>query len=320
MDGFEPSGLIRFFIQVGMGVAGAASLWGMVLAFKKEKELSGLLMWPFLAGFALFILNWFLAVTIFFPAKVFGHEGIIIKPSDQFIVQGLEVGAVFIFAFIFLVFLSSFLYFKRRGVFQKYATTLFFLNFIVISLIAVFGVFNGQWDRVQVFFSLRGWHSILTLGTVIMVDFLYTVSWRHSELKRVVYPLLFYMSLAIWVGLGIDFVSVFLILEEAMEINTQFIFNQMLIGIIIINGAFLSGPVNDKLIGLVKSGKELAPSLNNLFALLGSISIVSWASITFLDFFEFDFSYFVFAAIYVLLIAFVFLLGLTRLRSEAQSY
>src|SRR3989344_683937 len=290
-----------------MGVAGAASLWGMVLALKKEKELSGLLMWPFLAGFALFVLNWFLAVMVFFPAKVFGHEGIVIKPPDQFIARGLEVSAVFVFAFIFLVFLSSFLYFKRKEVFQKYAATLFFLSFIVISSIAVFGVFSGQWDKVQTFFSLHSWHSILTLGTVIMVDFLYAVSLRRSELKRVVYPFLFHMSLAIWVGLGIDFVSVFLILEEAFEINTRFLFNQTLIGIIIINGAFLSGPVNDKLIGLIKNGKELTPKLNNLFSLLGSISIVSWTSITFMDFFEFDFSYFVFATIYVLLIAFVFL-------------
>ena len=176
----ELAGLIRFFIQVGIGVAGAASLWGMVLALKKEKELSGFLMWPFLAGFALFILNWFLAVTVFFPAKVFGHEGIVIKPSDQFIVRGLEVSAVFVFALIFLVFLSSFLYLKRREIFQKYAATLFFLNFLVISLVAVFGVFSGQWDRVQAFFSLHGWHSIFTLGTVIMVDFLYTLSFRFS--------------------------------------------------------------------------------------------------------------------------------------------
>jgi len=307
MNGLELHGLIRFFIQVGIGVAGAASLWGMVLALKKEKELSGFLMWPFLAGFALFILNWFLAVFVFFPAKVFGHEGIVIKPSDQFITNGLEVSAIFVFALLFLVLICSFLYFKRRDVFQKYAAILFLLNFMVIGLIAVLTIFSGQWDRVQVFFSLHSWHSILTLGTVLMVDFLYTVSLRRSELKRVVYPLFFYMSAAIWVGLGIDFVSAFLILEEAFKIDTQFLFEQTLIGIIIINGAFLSGSVNDKLMGLIKNGKELAPRLNNLFALLGSISIVSWTGITFMDFFEFNFSYFVFATIYLLLVALVFL-------------
>ena len=65
--------------------------------------------------------------------------------------------------------------------------------------------------------------------------------------------------------------------------------------------------LNPVLLGLIKNGKELTPKLNNLFALLGSVSIVSWTSITFMDFFEFNFSYFVFAIIYVLLIAFVFL-------------
>lgn len=307
MNGFELSGLVRFFIQVGVAVAGAASLWGFVLAFKKEIKLSELLMWPFLVGFVVLVINWLFAALVFFPANIFGHEGIVIKATEQFIIAGMEANAIFIIALAFLTFVSAFLYFNRRIVFRKYAATLFGLKFLVISAVVFFGVFTGQWDRVQIFFSLHGWHSILTLGTVIMVDFLYAVSLRRSELKNTIYRLFFYMSAAIWIGLGIDFISVFLILEEAFGVDTQLIFNQTLIGIIIINGALLSGVVNDKLVDLVKKGKALTPVLNNAFSLLGSISIVSWTSIAFLDFFEFDLSYLAFMTLYVSVIIFVFL-------------
>lgn len=315
MSGFELSGLIRFFAQAGVALAGAASLWGLVLAFKKETKLFELLMWPFLAGFVVFIINWLFAALVFFPANIFGHEGIVIEPTERFLIAGTETNTLFVIALALLTFVSAFLYFNRRGIFRKYAVVLFGLKFLVISAIAFFGVFTGQWDRVQVFFSLHGWHSILTLGTVITVDFLYAVSLRRSELKNAIYPFLFYMSAAIWVGLGIDFVSVFLILEKAFRIDAEFIFNQTLIGIIIINGALLSGIVNDKLIELAKKGKAITPALNNTFSLLGSISIVSWTGITFLDFFEFSFSYFEFLTIYVLIITLV-LFGARRMNFE----
>lgn len=307
MNGFELSGLVRFFAQVGVAVAGAASLWGLVLALKKEKGLSDLLMWPFLIGFLVFVISWLLATLVFFPANIFGHEGIVIKTTEQFITVGMEASAIFIVALAFLTFVSAFLYFNHRIVFRKYAATLFGLKFLVISVIAFLGVFTGQWDRVQIFLSLHGWHSILTLGTVIMVDFMYAVSLRRDELKNTIYRLFFYMSAAIWIGLGIDFISVFLILEEVFEVDTQLIFNQTLVGIVIINGALLSGVVNDKLIDFAKKGKALTPALNNTFSLLGSISIVSWTSITFLDFFEFNFSYLAFMTLYIFVIIFFFL-------------
>lgn len=309
MSGFELSGLIRFFLQVGLALSGASSLWGFIFSLKSRIKLVNLLMPIFLCGFLLFLFNWFLATSFFFPLKTFGHEGIVLKPLEDYIAGGLQFNFFFVFVFIVLTLFSAFLYFRRKNIFWKYATALFLIKFLLISFIVSTSVFTGKWDKVQAFFSLHSWHSILTLGTVLVIDFLYTQTLRHRDLTKILYPLFPVMSIAIWSGLGIDFLSVLLIFEETFKVNTQFIFNQTLIGIIIINGAFLSGRVNDRLIESVQKREKMLPKiLNSLFNIFGSISIISWTSITFLDFFEFDASYFDFLFIYLLAIVFAFFL------------
>ena len=136
------------------------------------------------------------------------------------------------------------------------------------------------------------------------MDYLFLATFRLHSHKKSLYEFFPIISLFIWIGFSIDFLSNFLIFEEAFHINDQFLFIQTVVAVIIFNGAILSGRINEILIHFSQliEQKLVDPALQRIIRISGSVSIVSWLAITFVDFFEFTLKYWQFLGIYMLVI------------------
>lgn len=304
--------ILGFLMQTLAAVTGAASLWGFVLWAKGERELAQKLFPVFISAVSLFSISWLFSYLFVFLPQVVAHEGIILKPKESGIIHGFALNLPFVIVLILISVIGIWLK-THKNLFKKYIGLFFLSCFLLISFILLFKVTANEAHINQIFFSLHNWHSILTLGTIIAIDTLYLSTIKQAHLKRVLYPFFPFMSAAIWIGLAIDFVSVFLIIDRAFYVTGQFLFNQTVIGIIILNGTMLSGRVNEKLISLIRQDRVdyLPAKVNLLFEILGSISIVSWLTITFLDFVIIPFSYMQFFSIYIISILIAFFLGLS---------
>jgi hypothetical protein len=162
-----------------------------------------------------------------------------------------------------------------------YAIT-FLMAFVMTSLSAWREVF----DSVQIFHFMHGFHSIFTLGSVIVLDFLFLTSSRSNLLKQHVYSLFPTISKVIWAGLSLDFLSVFLI-SEYFAVTEKFLFVQTVIAILIINGALLSGPIARRMINSIKdSVHPVTAKWRRAGNIAGALSITSWMTITTMDFFK----------------------------------
>ncbi len=303
--------LVRFFIQFGLAVGGGASLWGAVFSWESRKsadpifgKFSELLVWLFLAGFLIFLFNWLLGFIFVFAPEAAAHEGIIIYPTVDYIRQGFSINLLPVSILIFLGALNAHLYFFYRKKWADCAVFLWGGQFLIFSAIAALGVFTGSLNEQQLFFSFHSWHSILTLGSVMVVDYLFLATFKMHTHKKSLYSFFPIISLFIWIGLGVDFLSNLLIFEEGFRISDQFLFIQTVIAIIIVNGAVLSGRINDILINFNwLEDKELVnPALKKIISVSGSVSIISWLTITFVDFFEFPLAYWQFFSLYAFFI------------------
>lgn len=303
--------LIRFFIQFGVAVGGAASLWGAVFSWKGRrsadpvfKKFSELLIWLFLAGFLIFLFNWILGFVFVFAPEAAAHEGIIIYPTIDYVRQGFSANLLPVIFLTFFGLLNAHLFFFYREKWENYSAFLWAAQFLLFSTIASLGIFTGSLDKYQLFFSFHNWHSILTLGSVVVVDYLFLVTFKLHTHKKSLYSFFPIISLFIWIGLGVDFLSNSLIFQEGFHISDQFLFIQTVIAIIIMNGALLSGRINDILINFnwLEKRELVNPALKRVISVSGSVSIVSWLTITFVDFFRFSLVYWQFLALYAFFI------------------
>ncbi len=302
--------LTRFLIQFGIAVSGAASLWGCVFALKSRKSgeviyenLSSLLMWLFIAGFLIFTFNWWIGSLFLFVPDIFAHEGIVVRPSVDAVLRGFELNMPLVTLIMLLGILNIHWFFYYKELWKKYASVLWGAQFLLFSAVAALSAAAPDFlSRLQMFFTLHNWHSILTLGSVITVDYLFLATFRLHSHKKFLYAFFPIISLFIWIGLGIDFLSNFLIFEDAFRLDDQFLFIQTIVAIIIINGAILSGRINELLINFAELAKRelIDPLLKKVIAVSGSVSIVSWLTITFMDFFEFSAKYWQFWGVYLL--------------------
>ena len=286
-------------------------MWGFVFSLKSRhstgrifKKFSELLIWLFIAGFFIFLFSWLVGFTFVFAPEAAAHEGIIIYPTADYIRSGFAANLLPVIFLIFFGITNVHLYFFYREKWDAYSAFLWGAQFLLFSAIASLSIFTGSLDKQQLFFSFHNWHSILTLGSVVVVDYLFLVTFKLHTHKKSLYSFFPIISLFIWIGLGVDFLSNLLIFEEGFRISDQFLFIQTVIAILIINGALLSGRINNLLIHFVSLEKyELVnPTLKRIISVSGSISIVSWLTITFVDFFEFSLHYWQFISFYALLI------------------
>ncbi len=302
-------------------MTGAASLWLMFLYYRKNKareisevqnleKLSDLLVILFSAGLIIFTVSWAILKYFFYAAVSSGHEGIIVKAAADYIRDGLNATSWFVVLLMIVGGILIYTFKYRKSLFYQYRIFLFSASFLLVSLIDVFILYVGSLDKLQFFYFLHHWHSIFTVGTVITVDYLYFKTSKDINLKRTAYNIFPFLSAIIWTGLGLDFLSNVLIFKQAFLVNSQFIFIQTVIAIIILNGALLADKINKRLIDSVRTDnpRPITPEEDIFLSLSGSVSIISWLTIAFVDLFVFDLKYWQFIIYYllVIIIAFIF--------------
>jgi len=295
MFGIEAVEIVLFLKQLGLAVVGASGLWGFIMlkkaSYAKDREnaevfrnLAERLLTPLGIGALVAILAW---ITLFFidVTLVSGHEGIVIEPTKQAIAESTVVtGTLFMLLAVTSV-IGFGMYRKNKEKFLEKLSTFYLAQLIIAAALTV-PVWSSILNKEQLFFIGHSVHSILTIGTVIVLDFTFFFSESVDKIRKHLYLFLPNMSKAIWIGLGIEFLSVSLIFSDALLLTPKFFFMQTVIGIIILNGAFLAGPMNKKLISSVKGNKveKLSRGWVRIEGVSGVISISSWGTITFLDF------------------------------------
>lgn len=318
MFGIETFEVLLFLRQAGLAIAGAAAFWGSIFLIyaKKFPQNSDGKLWQGVARKLPFI---------FFPALLLygaawtalaitqcvfclnAHEGISIAATHDALSVAMQA-QYGVFITLMIVGSAGFAaYLAKRGFFYKQLTRFYAVAFIIISAILLY-----PWTPVESFreflsIALHGWHSILTLGSVIMVDFLFSA--LKSNLRPCLVRIFPMVSRGIWLGLGLDFLSSGLVFREEFFVTEKFLFTQTLIAVIIINGVILSGPIARHLMPLLlrPEGRRLSPRFAKLFATSGSVSLASWISITALDGFRaLTLSYFELLAFYLAFVALLF--------------
>ncbi len=312
---FNLPDFIRLLIQLCLAVAGASAFWGFVLTQKAKRDpdhkseyekIIEIVAKIFSTSSALFLLFWSFASIFVFQAVSFAHEGIKIDPTNEYIRAGFSANLFFVgILSVILLFFIRYLIFNKAK-FHKLASKFFSIQFLLIAIIISIQVLKGSFDKEQFFFILHNFHSIFTLASVVLIDILYMTTFKQNTLKPIVYNLFPWMSVGIWIGLGLDFASVFLILPSALVINPQFFLSQTVVAIIILNGTLLSSRVNEYLIDSLNpvEARKFPISFEQIFHWSGSISIVSWLTIYSVDFFKFNAS---FPVLFFSYLAFIFL-------------
>lgn len=313
MFGIEIYEVILLLKQLGVVVAGAAALWGIIFSrmdFRCGERECILYDWV-AQKLALLVFGGVALATLAFAfAQVFfvhAHEGIAIAPTL------LETQAAFgllgplLILILLITLVGAFLYTFKPRVFDRYMTRFFIAEFVLLFIAASLTGWTGDLGREQLFFFAHGFHSIFTLGTVIVLDYLFLLSERSPILKQHIFPLFPSISKVIWVGLAFDFLSSLLILNQ-FEVTEKFLFMQTVIGILLINGVMLSGPITKKILSLIQEGKELTGKWSKWASAAGTISISSWLTITVVDFFEhLTLDYLTLLLLYFLLITILFI-------------
>ncbi|MDP2736118.1 MAG: hypothetical protein Q8P12_08045 [bacterium] len=317
MFGIELSELFLFLRQTGLALAGAASLWGFVFLVWSRHDhhsqscvvhewLGAKLLPLFFAGVATALFAW-LALSSVNPALA--HEGIVLPVTLGHVALGLETAAPFMLLWgLTLIGGLLFRLFAPRF-FQKNLEWFYALQLGFVALLMMLFSWGGEMGREQAFFWGHSLHSILTLGTVLVLDFLFLTSQSSAILKQHVYPLFPAISKVIWVGLGIDFLSVALVFGEAVALTPKFFFMQTVIAVLIINGSLLAGPITRRMVSSVKEGgKKLSGAWERIGDVSGVISISSWGTITLVDSFSnLQLSYLQLLGAYFLLVSVLYL-------------
>ncbi|MFY9457845.1 MAG: hypothetical protein WAP23_02865 [Candidatus Spechtbacterales bacterium] len=319
MLGIETFEILIFLRQLGIAVAGAVSFWGTIFLLlskgSPDKRSSALwqgisqkILWLFFPAALLYGIIW---AAIAISQCVFcidAHEGIAIAETSarlSYVVSsqyGLYTAFMTFAAVGFLIFLF------RRNFLYEHLLWLYGISFVIISVFLLYpwAPLESPWHNISA--ALHGWHSIFTLGSVILVDFLFIA--LKSNLRPYLSKIFPIITLGIWVGLGLDFINAGIVFREEFFPTARILFMQTLVGIIIINGVLLSGPLARKVLAYQTRmrNESLPPKLSNLLGLSGSISLGGWFSITALDGFRaLTFSYWQLWASYILFVITIFL-------------
>jgi len=320
MFGLETYQFISFLRQLGLAVAGAASLWGLVFIYisskKSKDEPSGVVLawiglrlrWLVYGGGLLAISSWFVLSSIF---PVIAHEGVTLVTEKWQVLQAIKDMTPVYLAFTLLLLISLLFKNFKLWISKKGISWFYLASFVLVSIaISYYTDFRGLPLGERVFHVFHGFHSIFTLGTVLTLDFMFLSSRSSMVLQQYIFPLFPKISKVIWVGLSLDLLSTLLIFPDAVILSPRFFFAQSVVGILIINGVMLSGVITRRILKLLEEGKRETSKRWMLFAnIAGTISVTSWTSITFVDFFpNITFSYLELMGIYFSTILIIFVL------------
>lgn len=299
MLGISFQELIQAVSQVGAAVAGASAFFGFYFLWRAENEkklekeyyaIAQSLLIPLLIGLVIFFFAWgilFFAEKLTFIKTVSAHEGITIERTPAIVESGKWATFPFV-AGLFMLNIGAFFLcrLRKRPSFLK----LFFgLNVLLIGEIMFFMNYVDATQVKQFFVGLHGIHSIWTIGAATIVDYLYIKSLKASDSYQAATYLSFpLLTTFIWTGLALDGISSIGLIREHLDVTPKFFFMQTIIAILIINGVFLTRTIGNELTAQARKGVkvQINPKLSRRAILLGSISIVSWYTITMVDFFE----------------------------------
>lgn len=278
-----PAELVGILRQIALAVAGAACLWGFVFFVRGGlwREFASVLLRPFAVATTAAVAAW-IALGWLLPPAVQAHEGISLAPSGLETLNARVIDGPLIFLLLAALLVGSFIAYRRPELLTRRLGTFYAVLFVLISVLIMLPEWGADGHR-RLFFALHGWHSILTLGTVIIIDFLLFLPNKTWAGKRALFGYFPIMSRVIWTGLGIDFLASMLIINEGLILTPRFYFAQTVVGIIILNGALLSGLISKMLSESAVAQRPLAPVWQRIALLSGVVSIVSWTSITAAD-------------------------------------
>ncbi len=293
--GIQLNQVLLLFKQLGLAVLGAASLWGFIFSIRDIRRnqpknwivddyLSMRLFNLFLGGTILSSIAYFASI----PTTIaLAHEGIAVGASISEIVAAFPLMTTL---YIFLILITIIMVVLREKLEEKFSyliTPFYAVTFLLAFIMTSLSAWRGVFDSIQIFHFMHGFHSIFTLGSVIVLDFLFLISYRSELLKQHIYSLFPNISKVIWVGLSLDFISVFLI-SDYFVVTEKFLFVQTVIAILIINGVLLSGPMARKMMDSTnkEGGHGVPEGWRRVGSVAGSLSIVSWLTITTMDFFK----------------------------------
>lgn len=283
---------ILFLEQMGLALAGAAAFWGFYLASNAEKIEGGSeqealrfcrkLSIPFFVGALLASLSWIVRIASGVP--FFARARFFIPVHDTIpVAQG--VGILWIIFFLFVIGYAIFSWQKRHApVRVKLLPLLHLVSFIFCFLLLSFPTTFSQTIIDKLFFIKKGFPFIFTVGTVILIDFIFFFSRKTLAQKRIAYPILSLMNKLVFLGLGLSLFFEWAFLTEA-TLTHRFYFIQTINAIIILNAALFVGPVTQRLVAGLKKGESgLSSGWETLFGISNILAFSAWTSISYLAF------------------------------------
>lgn len=286
---------IFFVQQAGLALAGAAALWGIFffLNARNSREegkkkacimIASRLLFPWNLGVSISLAAWIIKIaTSFAYPELYSSAGGVLQFSA---VTGMAVFPIW--AILVALAITGFvLADMNEEKFISRVNIFYTVAFIVVFIAISFPTGIGRLDIDRLFFIKNGFPLIFTLGTVIVLDFIFFFTRGSLRAKRQIYPFLPTLNKLVWVGLGI-FIVVDGGLFSQPFLSSHFFFIQTLVGILIVNGMLFTGPLMEKLI-IGVSDRQVKP-LEEIWVTISNISSVitfsCWTSITYITFFH----------------------------------
>ncbi len=294
MLGTELTAGILFLQQLGLALAGAACLWGLFFSVNtdnateegRKKIFQGLtqkLFISYIFGFCLAAFAWI--VRLLSRSSYIGPNHIFANLSDA---SAYVRGGIPLLWFAFLVF-SAFLilmYTFRREKFFAHLHSIYLVGFIAVFILISFPTGFDILDNRPFFFIEHGFPLIFTVGTVMIVDFIFFFTRSSLRAKRQIFPYLPTLNKLVWVGLSVNFFGDWLT-GTALKLTPNFFFTEVVIAVIIINGMIFTGPLLEALISGVSERrvKPLERKWGIISGISGVLSFSSWTTLTLIAFY-----------------------------------
>ncbi len=283
---------ILFLEQMGLALAGAAAFWGFYLASNTDTTdahnpaesmaLSRKLSIPFFAGALLGVTAWIIRIssgTQFFAKTKFLNP---IKDTIP-VTQGISI--VWFLFFAFVIGYAFFSWYRRRAPIRiKLLPTLHLVSFIFCFLLLSFPTTLSQTIIDKFFFIKKGFPLIFTVGTVVLIDFIFFYSRKTIAQKKVAYPLLQLMEKLVILGLGLSLFFEWADITKNI-VNHRFFFIQTINVLIILNAALLSRTITNKLNSNLEKGESwLTKGWERVFEFSNILGFSAWTTISYLAF------------------------------------
>lgn len=266
--------IISFVRQASAAVTGAAGLHGWLLFNRQHGKLSRLLEPLMIGATVVYLAAWLIGFVGYSFAHA--HVGISLDPEIQDITRSYALQLPLVIITIALLGTS-------QGGLRRAPRLYHFLYFVVMSLLLSTYAVSQHIDLREISYVLHGWHSIITLGTVVVLDYLFFATSKSRKLLAKLHVSFSRFSMFILAGLALDITSSYFVLNEALRLDTRFFFMQTVVCIIIINGIIMAGPLTRRASVYMAKERKIPKPLHTVLGFAGATSFVSWNTITFLD-------------------------------------